>query len=238
MFFGNKSEYYLFCNWSGCEVQGSQFHGWMYPEWHDELRQLIVCQFDSYQLIFLALNLDPLNFEPGPVALLFQLPSILRRLSSSRRISFNVSVEEEGLFLTGELAFRCCTAPLMVNFFSCRRLLMVRITSTSFFLYNLWPDDVRLGLIFVNWVSQNLRTYVGSPAMALTSPILKYNLSGIWGLASIWGLDWCSICMLTKVGNEIIYSGRPASNSLISLSAIILCILPTSSSSSVFLLDL
>ena len=43
----------------------------------------------------------------------------------------------------------------------------------SFLVYDRCPDSVRRGFILLNSVSQNRNTWLGSPAILLTSPILK-----------------------------------------------------------------
>jgi hypothetical protein len=65
--------------------------------------------------------------------------------SSSERISWILLDLEGGV--SGDFLFICCLAPGMVNFFSYNRCLILRMSSTSFFLYNLCPESVRLGLI-------------------------------------------------------------------------------------------
>ena len=101
----------------------------------------------------------------------------LRMLLSSVRISSSI-FDEESAFFSGSLDLRHRFAPWMVYFLSYKRCLIFRISSTSFLLYSLWPEDVLFGFILANSVSQNLNTYVGSSAISPTSPILKYSLSG------------------------------------------------------------
>jgi hypothetical protein len=100
-----------------------------------------------------------------------------RMLLSSDRISLSMSDEESASF-SGCLDLRCCFAPWIVYFLLCKRCLIFKISSTSFLLYSLCPEDVLFGFIFVNPASQNRNTYVGSSAISPTSPILKYSLSG------------------------------------------------------------